>query len=156
MSQIYGPTGRLLTAVGGEHSWRQFRRGNVVCSLQWAGDPMEPAMCLFPNVHNTRAGVFVLCLSALHKYLLTSGYASPALRERGWRDIATHLGLDPLSRSVCADICGVIEDSAQDLVHMPPVPPRVEALRAEPKVGVMQIAEGKGRNTGRVLHEVEV
>lgn len=152
MSQIYGPNGQLLTAVGGEHSWRQFRRGNVVCSLQWAGNPMEPAMCLFPNVQNTRAGVFVLCLSSLHKYLQVTGYATPALRERGWRDIATHLGLDPLSRSVCADICGVIEDSAPELVWMPPVPPAVEAMRQAPKVGVMSIAE-KG---GRVLHEVEV
>lgn len=153
MSQIYGPNGQQLTAVGGEHSWRQHRKGNVVCSLQWAGNPMEPAMCLFPALNNVRAGVFVLCLSSLHKYLENTGYASKALKERGWRDIATHLGLDPLSRSVCADICGAIEDSAQDLVWMPPVPPSVERAAERPKDGgVLQIMDG-GR---RVLHEVEV
>lgn len=152
MSQIYGPTGARLTAVGGENSYKQFRRGDVVNSLQWAGDPMEPAMCLFPNMKNTRAGVFVLCLSSLHKYLLPTGYATPALKDRGWKDIATQLGLDPLSRSVCADICGSIEDAGQDLVWMPPVPARVERMAQEPKVGVLTIS----RRGGRVMHEVEV
>ena len=152
MSQIYGIAGKPLVAVGGEHSWRQFRRGDVVCSLQWAGDPLEPAMCLFPNVGNSRAGVFVLCLSSLYKYLEKTGYASKDLINHGWQAIAKQLGLDPNSRAVRASICGVIEDAAPDLVWMPPTPKQVEKLAEAPKVGEMQIRE-KG---GRVLHEVEV
>ena len=111
-------------------------------------------MCLFPNVDNGRAGAFVLCLSSLHKYVQTNGYASTALKERGWRDIATQLGLDPLSRSVCADICGLIEDASRDLVHMPPAPPRVRRAAEDHKVGVLEIRQG--HKEGRVVHEVEV
>lgn len=152
MSQIYGFGGKPLVAVGGKDSYRQFKKGNVVCSLQWAGEPIEPAMCLFPHVPTSGAGVFVLCLSSLYKYVEKSGYASLALKTDGWRDIARHLGLDPLSRSVCADICGLIEDAAPDLVWMPPTPKEIEKKAEAPKVGEMQIRE-KG---GRVVHEAEV
>jgi hypothetical protein len=151
MTMIYGPTGRPLTAVGGEHSWKQFRRGDVVCSLQWAGDPNEPAMVLFPNIGNTRGGVFVLCLSSLHKYVEKTGYASRDLKTTGWQDIARHLGLDAVSRSACADICGIIEDCAPELVWMPPAPPAVKAAQAPEKVGELVISE----QGGRVLHEAQ-
>jgi hypothetical protein len=155
MTQIYGTTGKPLMAVGGEHSWKQFRKGSVVCSLQWAGkshEDIEPSMVLFPNVSNTRGGVFVLCLSSLFKYVEKTGYATLNLKTNGWKDIARQLDLDPTSRSVCADICGLIEDAAPELVWMPPAPPVVEAAQAPEKVGELTISE----RGGKVLHEVQV
>jgi hypothetical protein len=155
MSQIYGVAGRPLMAVGGEHSWKQFRKGSVVLSLQWAGkshEDIEPAMVLFPNVSNSRGGVFVLCLSSLFKYVEKTGYATANLKNTGWKDIARQLDLDPTSRSVCGDICSLIEDAAPELVWMPPAPREVEKAQAPEKVGELQIRE-KG---GKVLHEAEV
>lgn len=156
MSQIFGPSGKPLVAVGGEHSWKQFRRGDVVCSLQWAGKPgeIEPAMCLFPNVGNTRAGVFVLCLSSLHKYVKTDGYASDNLKNHGWQAIAKQLGLDENSREIRAAVCSLIEEVAPELVWMPPAPTAVRT-RAEPeKVGVMTLRQG--HREGRIVHEAEI
>jgi hypothetical protein len=155
MPQIYGVTGRPLMAVGGEHSWKQFKKGSVVLSLQWAGkthEDIEPAMVLFPFVSLSRGGVFVLCLSSLYKYLEKTGYATTALKTEGWKDIARQLGLDPTSRSVCADICGLIEDAAPELVWMPPTPKEVAKAQEPEKVGTMTISE-KG---GKVLHEAEI
>jgi hypothetical protein len=155
MSQIYGVTGKPLMAVGGEHSFKQFRKGSVVLSLQWAGtdrENIEPAMVLFPNVNNSRGGVFVLCLSSLHKYMQTSGYATQELKTHGWKAIAKQLDLDQTSRSVCGDIISLIEDAAPALVWMPPTPKEVQKLAEAEKVGTLTVSE-KG---GRVLHEAEV
>lgn len=155
MTQIYGVAGKPLVAVGGEHSYKQFRRGSVVLSLQWAGkshEDIEPAMVLFPNVNNSRGGVFVLCLSSLFKYVEKTGYATAALKAQGWKDIAKQLDLDPTSRSACGDICSLIEDAAPELVWMPPAPTVVKQLAAPQKVGELSISE-KG---GRVLHEAAV
>lgn len=152
MSQIYGINGKRMVAVGGKDAYRTFKKGSVVCCLQWAGDPLEPAMCLFPAVPMSNSGLFVMCLSSAHKYLERNGYASMALKTQGWKDIARHLGMDETSRNVCADICGLIEDAAPDLVWMPPAPKHIEKMAAPEKVGELQIRE-KG---GRVLNEVEV
>jgi hypothetical protein len=155
MSQIYGTSGRPLMAIGGEHSWKQFRRGSVVLSLQWAGkssEDIEPAMVMFPNVSNSRGGVFVLCLSSLYKYVEKTGYATTELKTKGWKAIATQLDLDPTSRSTCGDICSLIEDAAPELVWMPPTPKEVTKAAEPEKVGELVISE-KG---GKVLHEAEV
>jgi hypothetical protein len=88
----------------------QYRKGDVVCSLQWAGDHDGAGHVPVPQRGNVRAGVFVLCLSSLHKYLENTGYASKASEGR----LARHR---PAARAGSAlalgvrDICGVIEDS---------------------------------------------
>jgi hypothetical protein len=94
----------------------------------------------------------VLCLSSLFKYVEKTGYATANLKNTGWKDIARQLDLDPTSRSVCGDICSLIEDAAPELVWMPPAPREVEKAQAPEKVGELQIRE-KG---GKVLHEAEV
>lgn len=147
---ILSENGKRVLAIGGEHAWKQYRKGDVLVTYQWVND--EPCMCLFAAVGSQNRGAFVIALSALHKYMDNKGYPTRYL-VMATVDIAKQLGFTP-GKDICMRIADVIADGAQDLVRMPPMPKAVrEAAKPEP-VGTLEIREGD--RAGRLVHEAEV
>lgn len=145
---LLGPSGAPMIALGGEYAYKQFRKGDVVCSLQWINE--EPSICLFSATNSLlHKGAYVIGLSALHKYADSDGAPTRYMIARSIA-IAKQLGFDA-GRDICFRIVEIILDAAEDLVRMPPTPRVVlEANKPDP-IGEIVI-----KNGGRIVHEAEV
>lgn len=147
---ILSDSGRRILAIGGEHAWKQFRKGDVLVTYQWVND--EPCMCLFAAVGSANRGAFVIALSALHKYMDNKGYPTSYLVKASV-DIAKQLGFTP-GRDICMRIADVVADGSADLVKMPPTPRVVREQDKPESVGTIEIREGD--RSGRIVYEAEV
>jgi len=147
-TQLIGPTGHPMIAFGGEHSYKQFVKGDVVCSLQWIND--DPSMCLWKLSESMlHRGAYVIGLSALHKYVESNGFPTRYMLAK-LPEIAQQIGFE-VSKDSCMRIADVIADAAEDLCRMPPTPGDVHEANRPESVGEMQIKLG-----GKIIHEAEV
>jgi hypothetical protein len=137
-----------MVALGGEYAHKQFMKGDVVCSLQWINN--EPAICLFPrDVNSTFKGAYVICLSALHKYVDSNGAPTKHMIASSLL-IAQQLGFQP-GRDICFRLTEIVLDAAEDLVKMPPEPEVLIKANKPESVGEMTLKHG-----GKIILETEV
>jgi hypothetical protein len=115
MSQILGASARPMVCLGGETAHRIRVTGDIVSSYQWVSG--EPAMVLFPRERKMGGGAYVICLSSAHNYAEQAYLVSGALTA------ATIMGMDQTKATVMR-IADVILDGLEDLVRMPPEPPK--------------------------------
>lgn len=121
--------------IGGKDSYKQFEKGDIVCSLQWVND--EPALILWPKVKRVGSGAFVVCLSSAWKYATSKGYPTPYLAHQAVI-AAKVMCLEPHTFTIRA-IADAIFEHIPDLVDMPPTPEDWTGKQVEEAVGEMAI-----------------
>lgn len=145
---LHPGSGKPMLALGGEHAYKQFVKGDINVSLQWVHD--EPCIVLFAVYGGAvKKGAFCIALSALHRYVDSNGYPT-GYGARASIDIATQLGFTP-GKDICFRITEAILDAAEDLVRMPPTPQEVRDAHKPEPVGELSIKVG-----GRLVREMAV
>ncbi|MBP6733360.1 MAG: hypothetical protein KA142_01470 [Chromatiaceae bacterium] len=135
--------------IGGERAWRKRRLGDLGVAYQWVNG--EPAMILFPATRPAyRAGAFVICLSAAHRYAGADGHPNLGYAIPQAYDAARVMGLS-LERGTVRKIIDAIVEGLPDLVEMPPEPIWAKDDKPMPVVGELSVRQG-----GRVVIETEV
>jgi hypothetical protein len=121
--------------IGGKDSYKQFEKGDIVCSLQWVND--EPALILWPKVKRIGSGAFVVCLSSAWKYATPQGYPTAYLVEQSIK-AAEVMCLEPHNFTLKA-IADAIFEHIPDLVEMPPTPQDWTGRQVEEAIGEMAV-----------------
>ena len=135
--------------IGGERAWRKRRLGDLWVAYQWVNG--EQAIILFPTTRPAyRAGAFVICLSAAHRYAGADGHPNLGYAIPQAYDAARVMGLS-LERCTVRKIIDAIVEGLPDLVEMPPEPIWAKDDKPMPVVGELSVRQG-----GRVVIETEV
>lgn len=121
--------------IGGKDSYKQFEKGDIVCSLQWVND--EPALILWPKVKRIGSGAFVVCLSAAWQYADSHGYPTRYLIDQSIK-AAEIMCLEPHNFTIRA-IADAIFEHIPDLVNMPPTPEDWTGKQVEEAIGEMSL-----------------
>lgn len=121
--------------IGGKDSYKQFVKGDIVCSLQWVND--EPAIILWPKAPRIGSGAFVVCLSSAWQYADSRGYPTKYLVQQAVR-AAQVMGLEQHTFTIRA-IADAIFEHIPDLVSMPPSPDDWTGKQVEQAIGEMSV-----------------
>ena len=161
LSPIVSPSGDPVFTVGHGHSWKQatFKGFNV--SLEWVGNGRrsQPCLCIWPAsnvfVAGNAPGIWVIGRRAMTEFVgfTKEGKCTGLPSEHCFREAKealTMLGKDKNDQHALKALCDVVIQFADDLVHMPPTPPKVKKeLAGEAWWEVT----ATNKNTGKVISE---
>lgn len=97
--------------IGGDKSWKQVIKGDLVGTFTWVND--EPALIITPKLASIK-GAYIIALSSAYKYTDLNYLVQQSAA------CAKHIGMDVSSRFVVRRISDLILDNLQDLCEMPP------------------------------------
>jgi len=150
MSGILSPKGQAFVEVGGERSWLQRIKGDIVICFQWLQipDKREPQACmvLFPAMLRLDGGAYVIPQDNAYEYVKSDGTPTPYLMAAAYNAAQT-LGFFP-DQSTVFRIVDIIADGLPDLIKMPSSMPDVLEVKA-PVMGI----EAKAKVNGQVIYE---
>lgn len=157
MNMVLGASGRPIVELGGRRAWRQFTKGELVCSLQWMqvtpGEPSEACMMFFRAHRAAEPRAFGIAQGHMHLYFDTrpgrSGSPLPALIERCFRG-AVEMGFEP-QRWLIKRLVDLACDAANDFKDMPSEQP-AELDVKKPIMGIEVTAKVGGKVFAEALH----
>lgn len=120
MSSILGASGQNWVELGGERTWEQRTKGDIVISYQWLMvGKKEPQACmvLFPVVPKLDGGAYAIPQENAYEYSDKTGGPTPYLLAAAL-NAATSMGFFP-DESTVFRIVDVIVDGLADLIRMP-------------------------------------
>lgn len=149
---LLSPSGRPMVELGGQTSWRQHVKGDIVVSYQWLDRPdidpegPHPCMVLFPASRRMDGGAYVI--PQRNAFAFANADGSPSAHLMGTAFKAAHtLGFFPDQSTVFRIIDAIVE-GMRDLVDMPSSQPGelnlkklIQGIEATAKVNGKTIAE---------------
>lgn len=149
MSSILSARGSRVVELGGEHSWLQRSKGDIVANYQWLDiGNREPEACLvlFPQTLKLEGGAYVIPQGNAHEFCTNKGDPTPHLLTAAYNAAVT-MGFFP-DQSTVFRIIDIIAEGLPDLVRMPSEQPRALDLKRQ-VVGI----EASARVGGQTFHE---
>lgn len=149
MSSILGATGQNWVECGGERSWEQRIKGDIVVSYQWLhAGKKEPQACmvLFPVVAKMDGGAYAIPQDNAYEYSDASGGPTPYLLTAAM-NAATSMGFYADQATVFR-IVDIIVDGLPDLIRMPSDQPGALDLKR-----AIHGIEATAKVDGRVIHQ---
>jgi hypothetical protein len=145
---ILGSTGLPMVQLGGDRSWRQFVKGDIVVSLQWLHRPdidpdgPHPCMVLFPRNHRMETGAYVIPQRNAHAFCERDGSPTPHLMGTAFKACHT-MGFYP-DQSTVHRVIDAICECLGELVAMPSTQP--DALEVQTaRMGIEMSASVNGK-----------
>lgn len=141
-----------MACLGGETSWRQFVKGDIVVSLQWLDRPdidpegPHPCMVLFPKNLRMNGGAYVIPQRNAFAYADNKGNPTGELMGAAFKAAHT-MGFFPDESTVFRIIDAIVE-AIGDLVRMPSTQPGELDVKR-----VVHGIEATATINGRKLHE---
>lgn len=123
--------------LGGDTAWKVRVKNDIVCAYHWVNG--EPAMCLYPRDKRPGAAAFVIMLSVAHQYARRDGYPTPYLLE-ACATAAVVMGMEAQGFTMHR-IADIILDGLEDLVRMPPDPPKAAQKKGK-RIGEIELRLG--------------
>lgn len=149
MSSILGASGQNWVELGGERTWEQRVKGDIVVSYQWLMvGKKEPQACmvLFPTVPKLDGGAYAIPQDNAYEYSDATGGPTPYLLTAAM-NAATSMGFFA-DQSTVFRIVDVIVDGLADLIRMPSDQPgQLEIKRA------LHGIEATAKVNGQVIHQ---
>ncbi len=149
MSSILGATGQNWVEIGGERTWEQRIKGDVVVSYQWLDvgkkDP-QACMVLFPVVPKLDGGAYAIPQDNAYEYSDATGGPTPYLLTAAM-NAATSMGFF-LDQSTVFRIVDIIVDGLPDLIRMPSDQPGAMDLKR-----AIHGIEATAKVNGQVIHQ---
>ena len=149
MSSILGATGQNWVECGGERSWLQREKGDIVVSYQWLDvGKKEPSACmvLHPTVPKLSGGAYAIPQDNAYEYSDATGGPTPYLLTAAM-NAATSMGFYP-DKSTVFRIVDIIVDGLADLVRMPSDQPGALDLKR-----VIHGIEATAKVNGQIVHQ---
>jgi hypothetical protein len=148
---LLGAAGRPLVAIGGQHAYKNFRKGNISISLQWLliGEKQEitACMCIYPaNAMMMNVGAFAIPMQNAYLFADSkTGAPTPFLLEQAYEAVK-HIGLFA-DRDTTFRMVDAIVESLPDLLAMPDIPDERQEteLFSKPKLGIEVVATRNGQ-----------
>jgi hypothetical protein len=106
--------------VGGDSAWKVRTQKGLVVAFHWVNG--EPALCLAPLRRRLGAGAFIIGMSHAYKYARRDGYPTSYCMRQAFA-AANVMAMDTTKATIQA-IVETILDHIEDLVKMPPEPPK--------------------------------
>ena len=154
---LLGPNGTPMVDLGGNRTWRQYIKGDIVVSFQWLelwklGDDTaphepEPCMVLFPANRRMDTGAYVIPQRNAFMFATNRGAATQHLALAA-AAACESLGFGLNDRSASHRIMDLVLDSLADLIHMPIEQP--ESLGTTRTVAGIEATVTVG---GKTIHE---
>jgi len=156
MTSLLGPRGTPMVELGGERAWRQYSKGDIVCSLQWldlrAHDPEfpeegpVPCMVLFHAFRRMHTGAHVVPQHYAYLYGAREGKPTPHFF-RGVVDACETVGFDRNDKAAQFRMMDLVVEALPDLIAMPGEQPSALEVRRH-RLGI----EVTARAGGTTLH----
>lgn len=149
MSSILGANGANWVELGGERTWEQRVKGDIVVSYQWLHvGKKEPQACmvLFPAVAKLDGGAYAIPQENAYEYADKTGGPTPYLLTAAM-NAATSMGFFP-DESTVFRIVDVIVDGLADLIRMPSDQPGQLAIKR-----ALHGIEATAKVNGQVIHQ---
>ena len=153
---LLGPAGTPYVNLGGERAWRQYTKGDMVCSLQWidlqAHDPNFPedgpipCMVLFHAFRRVEAGAHVIPQRYAYLYGARDGKPTPHFF-RAVVDACETMGFDRNDKAAQFRCIDLVVEAMPDLILMPSEQPTPLEIKRH-RLGI----EVTARNGGKTLH----
>ncbi|CAN7538716.1 hypothetical protein LJR130_003799 [Variovorax sp. LjRoot130] len=153
---LLGPSGTPYVDLSGARAWREFKKGDMVCSLQWldlqAHDPNfpedGPIPCMVLHHAFRRLEVGAHVIPQRYAYLYGAREGKPTFHFfRGVCDACETLGFDKNDKAAQHRMMDLVIEAMPDLIFMPlEQPPALEIKRH--RLGI----EVTARNNGKTLH----
>lgn len=144
MSNILGANGATFVALGGERSWLQRVKGDMVVSYEWlmaGGKEPEACMVIFPAAPKYDAGAYAITQASAHEYATRKGDPTEHLMKAAMKALVT-LGYLHTDKAAWSNIITIVLEGLPDLIRMPSDQPasldikrRVIGIEATAKVG---------------------
>ncbi|QNK66078.1 hypothetical protein [Variovorax sp. PAMC26660] len=153
---LLGPRGTPMVELGGERAWRQYTKGEIVCSLQWldlqAQDPAFPedgpipCMVLFHAFRRLNTAAHVI--PQRYAYLYGAREGKPTFHFfRGVADACETLGFDRNDKAAQHRMMDLVVEAMPDLIRMPTDQPNALEVQRH-RMGI----EVTARAGGKTLH----
>ncbi|WP_422097489.1 hypothetical protein [Variovorax sp.] len=153
---LLGPRGTPMVELGGERAWRQYTKGDIVCSLQWldlqAQDPAFPedgpipCMVLYHAFRRMETGAHVI--PQRYAYLYGAREGKPTFHFfRAVVDACETIGFDRNDKSAQHRMMDLVVEALPDLILMPTEQPNALEIKRH-RLGI----EVTARAGGRELH----
>lgn len=149
MNSILGPSGQSWVELGGDRSWEQRVKGDIVVSYQWLmAGKKEPQACmvLFPTVPKMDGGAYAIPQENAYEYGDARGNPTPYLMTAAM-NAATSMGFFA-DESTVFRIVDIIIEGLADLIRMPSEQPASLNLE-KPKYGI----EASAKVNGEIVHQ---
>lgn len=151
---ILGTSGRPVVELGGTSCYRQFTKGDIVCSLQWLDiggeDGPEPVAAIFPAHRRVDAGAYVIPQANAYAFFKPNGTPTAHLASAAFNAVQ-HINGFP-DRMTGFRVMEVLLDAAPDLVAMPSTMPTNLQAQYDAQKPVYGI-EAKATLNGKVIKE---
>lgn len=152
---LLGPRGTPLVDLSGARAWRQFTKGDMVCSLQWldlqAQDPEFPeegpipCMVLFHAFRRLETGAHVI--PQRYAYLYGARDGKPTFHFfRAVCDACETIGFDKNDKAAQFRMLDLVTEAMPDLILMPTEQPAALEIKRH-RLGI----EVTARNAGKTL-----
>ena len=149
MSSILGATGQNWVECGGDRSWEQRVKGDIIVSYQWLMcGKKEPSACmvLHPTVPKMDGGAYAIPQDNAYEYSDASGGPTPYLLTAAM-NAATSMGFYP-DQSTVFRIVDIIVDGLPDLIRMPSDQPGALDLKR-----AIHGIEATAKVNGQIVHQ---
>lgn len=153
---LLGPRGTPMVELGGERAWRQYTKGDMVCSLQWldlkAHDPNFPedgpipCMVLFHAFRRLETGAHVIPQRYAYLYGAREGKPTPYFFS-GVVNACETLGFDRNDKAAQFRMMDLVVEAMPDLIFMPSEQPSALEIKRH-RLGI----EVTARNGSQTLH----
>jgi hypothetical protein len=146
---ILGASGQNWVELGGDRSWEQRVKGDIVVSYQWLmAGKKEPQACmvLFPTVPKMDGGAYAIPQDNAYEYSDSTGGPTPYLLTAAM-NAATTMGFFP-DQSTVFRIVDIIVDGLADLIRMPSDQPGQLDLKR-----IVHGIEATARVNGNVIYQ---
>lgn len=159
-ASLLGPRGTPFVELGGERSWRQYTKGDVVASLQWVdlqaidknfpeAGPI-PCMCLFHAFRRMETGAHVIPQRYAYLYGAAEGKPTDYFFN-GVMNACETLGFDRNDKAAQHRVMDIVLDAMPELILMPSDQPAKLHVKKTP----MNIDVSVNIN-GRVAHQESI
>lgn len=144
---LVGRNGTPFVALGGERSWIQRVKGDIVVSYQWLAGAKDgdksphPCMVMFPVVPKIDGGAYAIPQDNAYEYSDHSGGPTPYLLTAAF-NAAMSMGFFP-DKSTVFRIVDIIVEGLGDLIRMPSDQPASLDIAA-PVIGIEATAKVEG------------
>lgn len=154
MSMLLSQSGAPIVELGGARAYRQFIKGDIICSLQWLdigheSREAQACMVLFPANRKVETRAFALPQQNAHLYVTNKGIPTALLVGAAFKG-AIQMGFHP-DRSTVKRIIDICADAMEELVKMPSSQPRALDVKQQHRGVEVTISQG-GRVIGQALH----
>ncbi|WP_213956331.1 hypothetical protein [Variovorax sp. dw_954] len=155
-ASLLGPRGTPYVELGGERAWKQYTKGDIVCSLQWidlqAQDPEFPedgpipCMVIFHAFRRMETGAHVIPQRFAYLYGAREGKPTPYFFSAVVNACET-VGFDRNDRAAQHRMMDLVVEAMPELILMPTQQPSALEIKSH-RLGI----EATVRNGGKTIH----